>query len=604
MISRSITAKLWLLLVSLVVVSLLVIGISLHGLLGNYYYRQQAQTMLDKGELLARSLATGSGGDLAGQADLLGRMAGTGVMIIDRQGLVLSCSSEAGPGDGSGMGMMGRGRGYGRMMHGNFPVTGMHLEGAEVQQVLAGNTVVKRGYQQAFNTSMLTVAVPIKTGNEVNGAVILFAPEASLSAAMGAMSRLILYAGLVAVLLATILALFAARRVTRPLKSLSLAARQMARGDFSVRVPVASADELGQLAGSFNFLAGELSRTVAALSREKEKLNRVVRDMTDGVLAFTASGRVLFANPRAEKLLGLPLSPGAELPVELLDPLRAAVAGEGTTGEINWQERVLAVRAAPLQEEDPCGEAAVAILQDITTQKKMEQMRREFLASVSHELRTPLSFIQGYGEALADGLATGEKERQEYTGIILAEANRLRRLVDDLFDLNKMAAGHLPLELAEVDPGELVTGVARKYQPLLAEQGLVLEVELEPYLPPVWADAGRLEQVLVNLLDNARRHTSPGGRITISAGLAGRELKISVADTGRGIPAGELPYIWERFYKVDKSRSRGDSGSGLGLAIVKGLVEAHGGRVEVVSEPGRGSTFSFYLPLHIDSENG
>ncbi|WP_406678163.1 ATP-binding protein [Neomoorella carbonis] len=604
MISKSITTKLWLLLVSLVVVSLLAIGLSLHQLLGNYYSRQQVDDLLATGEMLAQSLAGADAGNLSGQADILSKVAGAGVMIIDRNGLVISCSSDAGTGMGMGMGMrMGRGWSHGLHHSGGWPATGMHLDGDEIRQVLAGNTVIKRGYQEIFNSRMLVVAVPIKTAGGVDGAVILFAPEASLSAAIAAVDRLILYSGMGAVLLATLLAFFAARRVTRSLKQMSLTARQMARGDFSGRVPVTSDDELGQLAASFNFLAEELARTVAALSREKEKLDRVIRGMTDGVLAFKPDGRVLFANPQAEKLLGLSLPPGSGLPEELLAPFRAALEGEGTAGEIRWRQQIFAVRAAPFQGEEPGSRAAVAIIQDITAQKQLEQLRREFLASVSHDLRTPLTFIQGYAEALADGLAAGEKERQEYTNIILAEAGRLRRLVDDLFDLNKMAAGQLSLEMADVNIGELLAGVARKYRPLLAEHKLELEAEIPPSLPEIRADAGRLEQIMANLLDNARHHTPPGGRIGITAGLVGNEIKISVADTGSGIPPEDLPYIWERFYKVDKSRSRRDGGSGLGLAIVKSLVEAHGGRVEVESQLGKGSTFSFYLPLHIDSEN-
>ncbi|MGI9861777.1 ATP-binding protein [Moorella naiadis] len=587
MMRQSITTKLWLLLVSLVVISLLTVGFSLHHLLESYYYKQQVETMLARGEMLAQSLANNNYSDLTAQAEILGKVAGTGVMFIDRQGQVISCSSN-----GAGMGMehmMGH-----SSMH--IPTAGMHLNDADIEQVLQGTNVVKRGYQEIFQADMLTVAVPVRVDGDVTGAVILFAPQASLSTAMAAVDRLILYAGLGAVLLATILAIFAARRVTRPLKQMNRIALNMARGDFSGRVPVTSEDEIGRLAGSFNHLSTELAQSISALSREKEKLNRVVRGITDGVLAFDFNGQVLFSNPQAEKLLNLQLVPGMSLPAALMEPLQAAVGGEGSTGEIKWGQQVLAIRAAPLPGAERDGRAAVAILQDVTAQKQLDQLRREFLASVSHELRTPLSFIQGYAEAMADGMAAGEKERQEYTGIILAEARRLRRLIEDLFDLNKMAAGHLTLDLATIDMGELLTRVARKYQPLLAEQNLSLAKEIAPFLPLIKGDAGRLEQIMINLLDNARHHTPAGGKITIAASRAGAELKVSVADTGRGIPPEELPYIWERFYKVDKSRSRRDGGSGLGLAIVKSLVEAQGGRVEVKSTPGRGSIFSFYLP--------
>ncbi|WP_258359610.1 cell wall metabolism sensor histidine kinase WalK [Moorella sulfitireducens (nom. illeg.)] len=587
MMRQSITVKLWLLLVSLVVISLLTVGFSLHHLLESYYYNQQVETMLARGDMLARSLANND--NLAAQAEILGKLAGTGVMFIDRQGQVISCSSNGTTGMSMDH-MMGH-----SSMH--IPTAGMHLNDTDIEQVLQGTSVVKHGYQETFQADMLTVAVPVRVNGDVTGAVILFAPQASLSAAMAAVDRLILYAGLGAVLLATILAIFAARRVTRPLKQMNRIALNMAQGDFSGRVPVTSGDEIGRLARSFNNLSAELAQSITALSREKEKLNRVVRGITDGVLAFELNGRVLFSNPQAEKLLNLQLVPGMSLPAALVAPLQAAVGGEGTTGEIKWGQQVIAVRAAPLPDEETRAQAAVAILQDVTKQKQLDQLRREFLASVSHELRTPLSFIQGYAEALADGMASSEKERQEYSGIILAEARRLRRLIEDLFDLNKMAAGHLALDLAPIAMGELLTRVARKYQPLLADQNLSLTMEIAPSLPLIKGDAVRLEQVVINLLDNARHHTPAGGKITIAATQVGTELKVSIADTGHGIPPEDLPYIWERFYKVDKSRSRRDGGSGLGLAIVKSLVEAHGGRVEVESTPGKGSIFSFFLPV-------
>ncbi|HHW42157.1 MAG TPA: cell wall metabolism sensor histidine kinase WalK [Syntrophomonadaceae bacterium] len=590
MIRKSITAKLWLLLVSLVIVSILAIGVFLHQLMGSYYYRQQMETMLSKGEMLARSLASNEdGGKLSGQADILSKAAGTGVMIIDRQGLVISCSDV-----NSGLGMHHWGQGS---LHVGWPVAGMHLDSEEVRQVLAGNNVIKRGYQRTFNAYMLTVAVPVKVNGIVTGAVILFAHEASLDAAIGAIDRLIFYAGLVAVFLVTILALFAARRITRPLKQMNRVALQMAAGDFSGRVPVTSEDELGRLAGSFNNLSRKLAQTVAALSREKEKLERVVRGMTDGVLAFELDGRILFSNPQAERILKISLPPGILLPRELMEPLLTAVKEEGETVEIKLRQQIIAVRAASLQWEESGRQAAVTILQDITDKKQLEQLRREFLASVSHELRTPLTLIQGYAEAMADGLAAGVEERRDYANIILEEAKRLRRLVDDLFDLNKISAGRLSLEISDVDIADLVDRVAQKYRSVMDEHNLSLDVDVAEPLPILRADPGRLEQIIGNLLDNAYRHTPPGGQIRITAAQAGKELKVCVSDTGKGIPAEELPYIWDRFYKVDKSRARSDGGSGLGLSIVKSLVEAHGGRVEASSTPGKGSVFSFYLPL-------
>lgn len=590
MIWRSITGKLWLILVSLVLVSLLTVGFFLDRLLESFYYRQKSLELLEKGNLLAGALSdTAKRGYLLRQVDILGDVAGAGVMIIDSEGLIISCSSSK---------MMGGGHGPG-MMLGGWPAAGMHLGTKEGREVLAGKTVVVRGYHPGFSTVMLTVAVPIKVGDAVVGAVLLYSPQASMSEAVAAMRRLIFFAGVAAIGVATVLAFFVSRRVSRPLLAMDRVARQMAAGDFSGQVEVTADDEVGTLAQSFKYLSQELKRTISALSQEKEKLNRVVSGMTDGVLAFDAQGRVMFFNPQAEKLLGLDLAVGHGVPGELLENSRVEGEKEVTEREIEWKGKVLAVRAAALRVEGPEGGGTVALFQDVTEKKKVEQLRREFLASVSHELRTPLSFIQGYAEAMADGLARGEAEQQEYASIILEEAGRLRRLVDDLLDLNKMAAGQLALDKEELDVGELVRRVARKFYAVLAERGIAFKVALESEeLPRIYGDAGRLEQVLVNLLDNAGRYTPAGGQVSFEVKSEGEEVVFSVRDTGQGIPQDELPYIWERFYRVDKSRSRRDGGSGLGLAIVRHLVLAHGGRVEVESAVGQGSTFRVYLPVY------
>lgn len=593
---RGITGKLWLILVSLVLVSLLVVGVFLDRLLESFYFRQRGLELLKKGELIAEALADGARrGYLLEQVDILGNVAGAGVTIIDRKGLVISCG---------GMNMGGPGHGW--SMHMGWPAIGMYLGTEEARQVLSGQTVIIRGYHPGFNTSVLTVGVPIKVGEEVVGAVLLYSPLASLGEAVAGIRRLILLAAIGAIIVATVLAFFVSRKVSRPLLAMNRVARQMAAGDFSGQVEVTSQDEVGTLAQSLNYLSSQLKITIAALSREKEKLNRVVSGMTDGVLAFDANGYILFSNPQVEKLLGLPLPVGEKIPEELWEKSRVLEGQDINEREIEWQGKIIAVRASLMKTDEKEDKATVALFQDVTEKRKLEQLRREFLASVSHELRTPLSFIQGYAEAILDGLAQDEKERREYISIIWEETGRLRRLVEDLLDLSKLAVGQLNLDREEIEVEELLRRVARKFQGIFVERGIEFEwgVEGDRRLPHVYGDAGRLEQILVNLLDNAARYTPAGGKVSLKAKQEGEEIVFIVQDTGQGIPAEELPYIWERFYRVDKSRSRKDGGSGLGLAIVRHLVEAHGGRVNVVSTLGQGSTFQVYLPIYQSLEQG
>ncbi len=244
----------------------------------------------------------------------------------------------------------------------------------------------------------------------------------------------------------------------------------------------------------------------------------------------------------------------------------------------------------------------------IAALERVDRNRREFVANVSHELRTPLTIIQGYAEAIQDGLARREGREEEYLANILEEVQRLRRLVDDLLDLRQMEAGQIKMKKEPVDLAALVRRAADRLAPAAGEKGIVLRCTVAEDLPPAAGDADRLEQVLINLVDNAVRYTPPEGKIEVSARY-GREpvpgcLLVTVSDTGPGIPEDELPLIWERFYKADKARRRAGAGSGLGLAIAKQIVELHGGTIDVMSRPGEGTSFAFSLPVFEKDEPG
>lgn len=584
---KSIVSRLWLSVVLVVVALLVVLGLLLSQLFDNFYFNLQAQNLIKQGENLGKLvLSSPSDAELLRDLALVEDFLNANVVIMDKSGLIQSVSP--------GMMRMHRWGGQGWQ----------RLTPPQAAAVLAGRTVVMRGYQPGVNATVLTVAVPVKVGDEVVGAVYLYAPLAPITRTIAEVRRLILYGVLVTLVVATILAFFLSRRISRPLIHMERAAQAMAAGDFSPRVNVGTDDEVGRLGQALNHLAEELARTLDALGAERDQLANILGSMTDGVITFDAGGAVLIFNPPAASYLAplTELAAGKRLGLDIrLPELEEAFRQVVETGTVQGAEvtvgsKVLACRLAPLTDPRGTVRGVVSVLLDMTRERRLEEMRREFVANVSHELRTPLTYLQGYTEAILDGLAADPDEEKKYLKIILDETLRLRRLVSDLLDLSRIEAGQLALEKGEVNLAELCSEVAEKVWPLAEEKEIRLELDVPAQLPPAWGNADRLQQVLINLLDNALRHTGAGGKVAVTAKVQGEELAVSVHDTGPGIPPEELPYIFERFYKVEKARTRTTAGTGIGLAIVKGLVEAHGGRVWVESTPGKGSVFTFTVP--------
>lgn len=424
--------------------------------------------------------------------------------------------------------------------------------------------------------------------------------------------RLFVYAGVAGFLLTTFFAFFLITRITRPLSDMKEAADRLTRGDYRIRVPeVSSRDEIGQLARAMNAMAEELERTILDLSLERDRLANVLQSLTDAVITFDADGRIVLANQQGEELLGRwgklhwegESAPAAgRLPEPLMAVYREVIESRRQlTTKLHVGSGVWSVVMAPLYRNDLL-QGAVAALRDITEEDREEMLRRDFLANVSHELRTPLAMVQGYSEALIDDMAATPEERRELARVIYDESVRMGRLVNDLMDLAKMEAGRLELKRGPVDLSAVLDRAVRKYTMLARETEILLTLDnrTEGLILPS-ADEDRLEQVLTNLLDNAFRHSRSGGEITLSAERAewngNPVVKLVVADRGEGIPEKELPRIFERFYKLDKARTRGNGGTGLGLAIVKQIVELHRGQIRVSSELGKGTAFEIRLPV-------
>ncbi|MGH2452746.1 MAG: ATP-binding protein [bacterium] len=397
-----------------------------------------------------------------------------------------------------------------------------------------------------------------------------------------------------------------ARSLTAPIEALTRAAERMREGRLGEEVTIRSRDEIGRLGEAFSAMAGRLAETIAGLTEERHKLEAILTGMVDAVVALDRNGRVMMINMAAEQLLGvrgdrvIGFPAAAVLPeafcgvVQDAIALQRLVAAELPAAD---EERLLEIRCAPIRGNGEDG-GTVAVLRDVTELRRTERLRRELTANVSHELRTPLTSIKGFAETLLAGAITNPEVSRRFLEIINAETDRLVKLVDDLMDLSRWESRGATLELAPVDLPSLIEETLAHLRPLAGERRLA--VAAGPAGALVQGDRDRLAQVLTNLIDNAIKFTADRGAVEVGWAEANGGVAVTVRDDGRGIPAADLPHVFERFYTSGRTRS-GSSGSGLGLAIARHIVEAHGGQIAVASREGAGTTFTVTLPK---GENG
>ena len=482
-----------------------------------------------------------------------------------------------------------------------------HRSRPEIADALNGGTGSAVRRSATLGVDLLYAAAPVVGRNgRSSGAIRLALPLTEVARRVQRARAYVLWIALATFGAGLILAWLLARAAGRPLEEMAAVARRLAAGDYGARVhgPLGG-DERALLGETLNSLAERVSDTVGELSRDKSRLAAVLDQMAEGVVAVDADGRVLVINPALSRLLGIDahqaLGRGhleslrhhglAELIGEVLRGGRAAAR---ELRLFSPEELVFDVHAAPLtQEGRPAG--ALVVLHDITRLRRLEQVRRDFVANVSHELRTPLSSIKGFAETLREGALEDKKNRLGFVKTIEEEAEHLTKLVDELLDLSAIESGHRAPALTAVALPPLLEAAARGAASAAAARRVRIEVRSSPGLPPALADADQLRQILANLIDNAVKYNEPDGLVEIAAETKDGEVHIRIRDTGVGIPETDLPRVFERFYRVDKARSREAGGTGLGLAIVKHLVEAQGGRVWVESRQPGGATFFFTL---------
>jgi two-component system phosphate regulon sensor histidine kinase PhoR len=419
---------------------------------------------------------------------------------------------------------------------------------------------------------------------------------------------LLAYAAVLAFGIAIILSLWMTRRVSRSLTTMVEVANRMAEGDLSRRVAVPEEQELAMLARALNTLGQKLQERLKDLEEEQARTARILESMVEGLIAVDQQRRIVLMNAGARRMLRLGQDLGGTrhlLEVIRHPDLRTLLqeCDECATGAVCRRELTLdsppialMVHAVPLRRgADSMG--ALLVLHDVTDLRRLERARQEFVGNASHELRTPLTAIRGYVETLLEGALHEPGRARPFLEVVARHAERMSRLVDDLLDLSNIESGRLQLERHAVPLNEVARPVLALHQEAASKKGITLRLEIPPDLPPALADRDRLQQILINLVDNAIKFT-PAGQVTLSAQKASSSrLEVMVTDTGKGISSMDLPRVTERFYRVDRARSRELGGTGLGLSIVKHLVHAHGGELHIESELGKGTTVRFTLPV-------
>jgi two-component system sensor histidine kinase VicK len=412
---------------------------------------------------------------------------------------------------------------------------------------------------------------------------------------------IIMEALLVGLVISVVLSFLLSKTLVVPIQSLTRAAELMAGGDFSDRIETRESDEIGVLTNTFNDMADRLHSTLEDIENERNKLSTVFLHMTDGVMAFSRSGALIQYNPAASRLLEMSFDDGPTFEtlfgdIVSLDLALALGTSDVLEAEREINDRHLEMFLAPFSGEGEQGGGILVVIHDVTEQVRSDQQRREFVANVSHELRTPITSVRSYAETLTESGDEMEAEmRKRFLDVIMNESDRMTKIVQDLLVLSRFDSEKTEMTFEKFDMAESLRHV---YDALIIDaekKGLTMSLDLESEPIMLEGDRARIEQVVINVVSNSVRYTPEGGSIAISA-RGGDEVSVSVTDTGIGIPEADVPHLFDRFYRVDKGRSRAQGGTGLGLSIAKEIVDRHNGRIDVESTLGEGTTVTVTLP--------
>ena len=452
--------------------------------------------------------------------------------------------------------------------------------------------------EEVMNGNLVVVAVPITFMGEVIGAVFMAQSMTEIMGGMQALTNTLALSLLLVGLLMLPVVLFFASRMVRPITRMRTVALTMAGGDLTARAEDSSNDEYGELGRALNYLSSELGSTISSLQMERNRLQSLINGLSEGIIAVDAKGATTLINPAVYGLLNLQSTDDnvrAAAP-DVFAMFDQALSSAQAVKKTVWQGDVaLHISVSPLLLQSGEVTGCVGIVSDVTSAERLEQTRRDYVANVSHELRTPLTAMRALIEPLRDGLVKTEEQRQQIYDVVLRETMRLSRLVNDMLELSRLQSGTASLSRSVFAPLPLFNLIHETYSAYAEDYQQTFVYDVPEDLPSVWGNPDRTQQVLIVLLDNAFKYTPEGGVVTLSACAEGDVVRVRVRDTGVGIPAADLPHVFDRFYKVDKSHH--SKGTGLGLAIAYEIMKHLGEEMSVTSEPGQGSCFTFTLHI-------
>ena len=497
--------------------------------------------------------------------------------------------------------------------------TNENITGENAAEVLNTSVLTTAiiGGEMAEADGMLSGNIPVKhlvypfggeDGSQCKGAVYIRADLSDIYEFSSESKFIFIYAMVLALLITAVLGVLTSKSITDPINNVTEQAERMSYGDFSRGVVVKSEDEIGRLAEMFNVLREKLDLTLSEMSNEKSKLETILKYMADGLLAVDLNGAIIHINPAATQMLDLlpedivdfdydqiMAKCGKHLTMETL--LEGSKSG-GAQETFDFKGSVFAMRYDRFKDENGQDKGVIIVIQDITERQKLENMQTDFVANVSHELKTPLTTIKSYTETLLDGAMEDPEITASFLGIVDTEADRMNRLVKDLLQLSRLDHQRERWSMKETNLVNILNTAIPKVALTARQKEQHLNVLYdEEAVIPVNVDRDRIEQVVLNVLSNAIKYTNEGGRIDIDVLESGNYVKVIVSDNGIGISEADIPRVFERFYRVDKARSRAMGGTGLGLPISKQIVEEHHGTLTIESQEGKGTNVTMTLPL-------
>ncbi|MCM8756432.1 MAG: cell wall metabolism sensor histidine kinase WalK [Candidatus Omnitrophica bacterium] len=518
-------------------------------------------------------------------SDRIGEKLGVRVTIIGREGVVLGDSD---------------------LSKDELKDVENHLDRLEIKQAEEKGFGISKRFSSTVKKELLYMAVPLGKDNSL-GFLRFAIPLRDIELFETKLKRIVFLALLLMLIFGLLLFFSLSSYISKPLLEMIEIAKSYAKGNFLIKPSLRLKDEMGELAKALSIMSEEINNKIEKIEQDKTSLDAVLSSMFEGIIVTDKNGEITLMNPSLKNLFSVTSFIQGRKPIEIIRDIDVqSIVDEIIEGrqkfvseevKINLpEEKILKINGTAIIRDGKL-EGAVLIFHDITELRRLEKIRQDFVANVSHELRTPISGIKGYAETLLEGAMEDRKNLREFISIIYNESNRLANLIDDLLDLSKIESGKMEMILRPLEIIPIVKKCVNILENKAREKAITVNLNLTDDLPKVLGDDKRLSQVFLNLLDNAIKYNQQGGSINISFFVRDEFLQVDISDTGIGISEKDIPRIFERFYRVDKGRSRQLGGTGLGLSIVKHIIQAHRGQVWVNSELGKGSTFSFTIPL-------